>query len=96
MVLILKEGQDESLKGFRPLSLNNSVYKLISKVIVNRLKEVWKTLISPNQAGFVLGRCSTNNVVLCQEFVHHMRTTKARRGSVMLKLDLEKAYDRIE
>lgn len=44
----------------------------------------------------MLGRSSTDNVVLCHEFVHHMRITKARRGSVMLKLDLEKAYDIIE
>lgn len=55
-MLILKEEHPETLSNFRLLSLSNIVYKLISKVNINRIKGVWKTLISPNQASFVPGR----------------------------------------
>lgn len=84
------------MKGFRPLSLRNIVYKLISKLIVNRLKEAWRVLISPFQVSFVPGRQSIDNVVLCQEFVHSMSHTKARRGTIIIKLDLDKVYDWLE
>lgn len=96
LVLIPKETKPSSMKGFRPLSLCNIVYKLVSKVIVSRLKGAWSSLISPYQASFISGRQALDNMVLRQEFVHSMRHTKARKGSVIIKLDLEKAYDRLE
>lgn len=96
LVLIPKGEHPTSIRDFRPLSLCNTVYKLVAKVIVGRLKEAWKLLISPYQASFVHGRQSIDNVILCQEFVHSMKRKKARKGSVIIKLDLEKAYDRLE
>lgn len=96
LVLIPKEMKPSSMRGFRPLSLSNIVYELISKLIVSRLKKAWSVLISPFQASFVSGCQAFDNVVLCQEFVHSIRYTKAKRGSIIIKLDLEKAYDRLE
>src|SRR4051812_39429731 len=84
------------MKGFRPLSLCNVVFKLVSRVIVSRPKETWRSIISPLQASFVSGRHSIDNFIVCQEFVHTTRTTKARKGSAIIKLDLDKAYDRLE
>lgn len=96
LVLIPKETKPSSMKGFRPLSLCNIVYKLVSKVIVSRLKGAWRSLVFTYQASFNSGRQALDNVVLCQEFVHSMRHSKARKESVIIKLDLEKAYDRRE
>lgn len=96
LVLIPKETKPTTIRGFRPLSLCNITMKLVSKIIVNRLKEVWKNIISPFQASFVPGRQSVDNVVLCQEFVISMRYTKAKKGTTIIKPDLEKAYDRLE
>lgn len=96
LVLIPKKAKPLSMREFRLLSLCNKVYKLVSKIIVSRLREVWKFLITPFQASFVSGRQSVDNVVMCQEFVHSMRLSKARKGSVIIKLDLDKAYDRLE
>lgn len=96
LVLILKGSKPMSLHEFRPLSLCNVVSKLVSKVIMSRLKGVLKELISPYQASFVPGRQGIENAIICQEFVHLMRFTKARRGATIIKVDLDKAYDRME
>lgn len=53
-------------------------------------------MISPNQASFARGCQSCNNFIVCQEIVHSMRYTTAKHGGMILKLDLEKAYDRLQ
>lgn len=65
-------------------------------MVVNRLKEVWKVLISLFQASFVPGRQTIDNVVLCQEVLHSLQHTSSKKGGIIVKLDLEKAYDRVE
>lgn len=62
LVLIPKEMKPCTMKGFRPLSLYNIVHKLVSKIIVNRLKEAWRVLISLFQASFVPGRQSIDKL----------------------------------
>ena len=80
---------------FRPIGLCNVIYKLISKCIVNKLKGVLPDLISPAQSSFVPGRQITDNVILMQEAIHSMRRKKGATGWMAIKLDLEKAYDRL-
>lgn len=70
LMLIPKETKPSRMRGFRRLGLCNIVHKLASKVVVNRLKDILKTLISPCQASFVPGRQGIDNVVIYQEFVH--------------------------
>lgn len=70
--------------------------KLVFKVIVNRLNRVLKDLISPCQASFIPDRQGIDNAIVYQEFVHSMRLTKARKGAALIKVDLDKAYDRME
>ncbi|KAG7585751.1 Pentatricopeptide repeat [Arabidopsis thaliana x Arabidopsis arenosa] len=95
LVLIAKVAQPEKITQFRPISLCNVLFKIITKTMVLRLKKVMPKLIGPAQASFIPGRLSTDNIVLVQEAVHSMRRKKDRKGWMLLKLDLEKAYDRI-
>lgn len=95
LVLIPKEEKPSSLRSFRPISLCNVSMKIVSKMIVNRLKEVMQTIISPNQSSFAPGRQSLDNTIICQELLHSLKYTKASRGGTVLKLDMEKAYDRL-
>ncbi|KAG7543761.1 Ribonuclease H-like superfamily [Arabidopsis thaliana x Arabidopsis arenosa] len=95
VVLIAKVGKPEQMTHFRPISLCNVLFKTITKVLMLRMKKVISKLIGPAQSSFIPGRLSTDNIVLVQEAVHSMRRKKGRKGWMLLKLDLEKAYDRI-
>ena len=70
LALIAKENNPTSIKRFRPISLFNSSYKIISKVISNRLKKVIMHIISENQGGFIASRKIYDNILLVQEAIH--------------------------
>lgn len=71
-------------------------YRIMAKVLANRLKEVLPSLISENQSAFVKNRGITDNVLIAFEMIHHMSRNKhGRIGEVVLKLDISKAYDRV-
>lgn len=95
ITLIPKVPNPETLSQFRPISLCNTLYKLIPKIVVNRLKPYLDDLISPNQCSFVAGRQGIDNVIITKEILHHFKTRKSKNGAMIWKIDLEKAYDRI-
>ncbi|KAA3486170.1 reverse transcriptase [Gossypium australe] len=95
IVLIPKKDHPEDFSQFRPISLCSVLYKLVMKVIANRFKVVFPNFISPEQAGFIAGRNISDNVIIAQEVIHSMRSRKAGKNWMAIKLDLEKAYDRI-
>lgn len=94
-MLIPKVPKPEKITQFRPISLCNVLFKIIIKTMVGRLKSVMDKLLWLAKASFIPGRLSMDNIVVIQEAVHSMRRKKGRRGWMLLKPDLEKAYDRI-
>ncbi|PNX79184.1 ribonuclease H, partial [Trifolium pratense] len=93
--LIPKVQNPEYIQHFRPISLCNTSYKIVSKVIVERLKGCIASLISPYQTGFVPGRNIHENIVVAKEMAHTMHRMKGRKGAFAIKVDLAKAYDKL-
>ena len=81
---------------FRPISLCNVVYKIIAKSLANRLKKHLPDYIHPSQQAFIKGRRIRNNIIVAQEIAHSFSLTSWKSHDFMLKIDLAKAFDRIE
>eukprot|EP00253_Pinus_taeda_P022784 PITA_22784 len=94
IALIPKEANPKSFDRFRPISLCNVSYKIITKIIANRLKKLLPIIISENQGGFVPKRQIIDNVILIQEAIHSS-LNKGERGMI-IKLDMANAFDRVD
>lgn len=72
------------------------MYKILTKIVVNRLKPLLLDIISLNQTGFIPSRSIHENIIIAQEIIHSMRKMRGRNGFFFVKVDLMKAYDRLE
>ena len=97
IVLIPKKNEPTYIANFRPISLENVISRIVSKVMANRLKFILPNVISDNQSAFVPGRQITDNTFVAFEILHRMRNKRTRKKGLMdVKLDISKAYDRVE
>ncbi|KAL5801568.1 hypothetical protein ACOSQ3_033200 [Xanthoceras sorbifolium] len=97
VVLIPKVKIPSRIQDFKPIALCNVVYKLVAKMLANRLKVVLKEVISSNQRALLPGRLITDNVVLGFKCLHALRNHRSgKKGLLALKLDMAKTYDRVE
>nr|GEX57656.1 reverse transcriptase [Tanacetum cinerariifolium] len=72
VVFIPKTPAPQTTTHFRPISLCNFIYKIISKVLSNRLKPLMRTIISPQQSAFILGRQIQDSIVVANEAFHYI------------------------
>lgn len=85
------------MADLRPIALCNVLYKVIGKVLANRLKTLLPEVISDNQSAFLKSRLISDNVMISFEILQYLkRKQQGKTGVMALKLDLSKAYDRIE
>ena len=90
ITLIPKCKSPESLFNFQLISLYNTIYKVMTKIIVGRIRPFLPDLISPLQSAFVPGRKDLDNAIIVQELMHTMSKKKGKTGYTAIKLNLKK------
>ena len=97
IALVPKTNNPQRMTEFKPISLCNVVYKLVFKTLANRLKAILPYIISENQSAFTTDRLITDNVLVAYEIMHFLKHKEYGNDSFMVaKLDMSKAFDRLE
>ncbi|GKA61771.1 hypothetical protein Tco_0761290 [Tanacetum coccineum] len=95
IALIPKVKSPTRINDYRPISCCNVLFKCITKIISNRIKESLKVLISQNQSAFVPGRRISDNILLTQELMHNYHLDRGPPRCAF-KVDIQKAYDTVD
>lgn len=97
LVLILKKRDSKTVSDLRPIALCEVFYKIVSKMLSNRLKCILNDIISYNQSAFFPHKHITDNIMVSYEVMHYMnRKTKRKHGFATIKIDIRKDYDQME
>ncbi|XP_074305581.1 uncharacterized protein LOC141640800 [Silene latifolia] len=97
ITLVPKTEHPEGVGDYRPISLCNVFMRIVSKCISNRLSEVMGYLVGDFQNAFIPGRQISDNILLANEAIHKINShKKGKSGRFALKVDMSKAYDRVQ
>lgn len=94
VTLIPKVANPMYIKDFRPIACCNTIYKVITKILAQRIQSMMPHLVLSNQSAFVTGRLMQHNILLSQELIRGY-AQKNVSPRCLLKIDLQKAYDTI-
>lgn len=96
LILIPKVDHPESASQYRPISLCNFSYKIIAKILANRMRLVLDSCISEQQRAFIPNRLIQDNSIIVHEAFHYLKNKRAsNKCEVALKMDMNEAYDRL-
>ncbi|GKV22646.1 hypothetical protein SLEP1_g32498 [Rubroshorea leprosula] len=93
VVLIPKTNNPERIEEYRPISLIGIMYKILSKLLANRLRQVLDGVIGETQMAFIAGRQLPDGVVIANEVLDDAK--KSKKKCFVFKADFEKAYDNV-
>ena len=97
IAFVPKKNSHTKMTEFRLISLSNVTYKIIAKVLSNRLKAVLPQIITKNQSAFLSERLITDNILVAFEVMHYLNNKREGKESLMaVKLDMSKAFGRVE
>ncbi|CAL1382524.1 unnamed protein product [Linum trigynum] len=97
LTLIPKVDSVETIRQLRPISLCQFVYKVITKIMAERLASMLPQIVSEGQNGFIRDRQIIDNILIGHELMHYLKIKRqGKKGYMALKADMEKAYNRVE
>lgn len=96
LALVPKTDAASRVEHYRPIALCNVFYKTITKIISTRLRPVLCELIHPAQSAFIPNRAIGDNTIINHEVMNYLHKKKGKGGYMAIKIDLAKAYDRVE
>lgn len=96
IALFPKRDNSNSVDHLRPIFFCNVVYKVITKMLSDRLHRFLDQIVFPFQSAVILGRCLFDNVTICHKNMHHINIKKGNLKLMTVKIDTTKAYDRVE
>lgn len=96
VTLILKCDLPSAIKYLKPISLCNVVYKILSKVLCNQLKIVLPDLVDKSQSVFVFWHSIQDKILNAFELIHTMKKNKGEVREMAVKIDISKAYGRVD
>lgn len=93
---IPKKQAANKVEQFRPIMLCNVAYKVVTKILASRMREILAKIIHLSQVAFIPNRSITDNCIINHEIMHYLRLKKGKCGLMAIKIDMAKAYDMVE